>query len=202
MLSFTFLLLRLHLGVCRARSGDQPAQAQVVDDVLDPLDVVLDGVGPLAENVILEVEQLESGKEVLEEGADGQRQGKVAESDGVCGEAAELLRQVRHGEQVLLDGEVEGVAVLDVGGHGKDGADLLESEELANLGGDGGGAAGRGGEGGEAAEPGGVEDGANGVLHGARPAGIVPWGERVSGYRGGWGGGVRTCRRGAWRRAR
>lgn len=157
-------LLRLHLGIGRTRSRHQTPQAQVVDDILDSLDVVLYGICPLSENVVLEVEQLESRKQVLEEGAHGEGQGEIAEGDGVGGEAAELLGEVGEGEEVLLNGDVEGVAVLEVDGHAKDGADLLEGEEVANV------LRGVGGDGGEAAEPRGVEGGADGVLHGACPA--------------------------------
>lgn len=142
-------LLRLHLSIPLARSLDQAAQAQVVDDILDPLDVVLDGVGPLAKDVVLEVKELEPGEEVLDEGADSERQLKVAHGHGVGGEAGQLVSDVGEGEEVLLEGDVEGVAVLEVGGHLEYGPDLLEGEEAAQ-----GGGADRG----EAAEPGG-EDG-------------------------------------------
>lgn len=108
-------LLCLHLRVGPG-SRHEPPQAQIIHDILDSLDVVLDRVAALPQNVVLEVEQLEAGKQVLDKGRNGQRQGKVAVRDGVGGEARQVLREVRQGEEVLLDGEVEGVAVLEVRG--------------------------------------------------------------------------------------
>ena len=75
-----------------------------------------DAVCALADDVVLEVEQLEAGEEVLDEGADGEGQLEVAEGDGVCGEAGEVLGEVDEGEEVLFYGDVEGVAVFEVGG--------------------------------------------------------------------------------------
>lgn len=112
-------LLLLHLGVdgaLLARPFDEPAQGEIVEDVLNALDVVLDGVGALAQNVVLEVEQLEARKEVLDKGADGQGQVKVAEGDGVGGQARQVLRQVDDGQEVLFYGDVEGITVLEVCG--------------------------------------------------------------------------------------
>lgn len=198
-------VLGLHVGVGGGGPGDEAPEAEVVDDILDPLDVVLDGIGALAENVVFEVEQLEAGEDVLDKGADDHGQVKVAVGDGVCGEARQVLRQVGEGEEILLDGEVEGVAVLEVGrgwksfvlgrsatkgrgrarasgiGHreartGEDGADVVERQKAANVG------HGRGG-GREAAEPGAVDGGAHGALHGARPLGVIPGGGGTTGRR-------------------
>lgn len=115
-----------HLRITLPSPLNQSSQTQIIDDILDPLDIILDGIGPLPQDVVLEVEQLEAGKQVLDEGADGQRQLKVAEGDGVGGQAGELRRHLGQREEVLLDGDVEGVAVLEVGGHGEERADLLE----------------------------------------------------------------------------
>lgn len=57
---------------------------------------------------------MESGKEVLDKGADGEGQLEVAEGDCVCGEAGEVLGEVDEGEEVFFYGEVEGVAVFEV----------------------------------------------------------------------------------------
>lgn len=105
---------RLHLSIASRRSLDQAPQAQIVNDVLDPLDLVLYAIGALADNVVFEVEQLKAGKEVLDKGADGEGQLEVAEGDCVCGEAGEILGEVDEGEEVFLYGEVEGVAVFEV----------------------------------------------------------------------------------------
>lgn len=105
---------RLHLGIAGRRSLDQAPEAQIVHDVLDPLDLVLYAVGALANNVVFEVEQLKAGKEVLDKGADGEGQLEVAEGDCVCGEAGEVLGEVDEGEEVFFYGEVEGVAAFEV----------------------------------------------------------------------------------------
>lgn len=115
MLESPCLLGSSHLGVTLASSLDQAAQAQVIDDVLDPLDIILDGIRALAQDVVLEVQQLEPGEQILDEPADNEGQLKVAVGDGVGGQTGELVSQVRQGEEVLLDGEVEGIAVLQVG---------------------------------------------------------------------------------------
>lgn len=120
------LLRCLHLSIAALRRPlDQPPKGKVVHYVLDPLDIVLDGVGPLPQDVVLEVEELEAGEQVLDEGADDERQLEVAERDGVGGEAGQLLGQLGEGEEVLLEGEVEGVAVLEVGRDAEDGAKLV-----------------------------------------------------------------------------
>ena len=130
---FSVLLGRLHLSICVSGTSNKPSQAQIVDDIFNALHIVLDSVSPLSQNVIFEIQQLKARKQVLEKRANGERQLKVAKRNGVGGQATELLGQVGEGEQVLFNGEVEGVAVLEVGGHGKDGADLLEGEEVADL---------------------------------------------------------------------
>jgi hypothetical protein len=168
-----FSLLRLHLSVTTFRRPlDQSSQREIIHDILHPLDIVLDGISPLPQDIVLEIEQLEARKQVLDEGADDERQLEVAQRDGVGRQARELLRQVGEGEEVLLEREVEGVAVLEVGGHGEDGADLLEGEEAAERGlGAGGGV--WSGFFGQAAEPGGVDGCADGALDGAGPLLVV-----------------------------
>lgn len=115
MLESADLLGSSHLGVTLASSLDQTTQAQVIDDVLNPLDVILDGIRALAQNVVLEVQQLEPGEQILDEPANNEGQLKVAVGDGVGGQTGELISQVRQGEEVLFDGEVEGITVLQVG---------------------------------------------------------------------------------------
>ena len=51
---------------------------------------------------------------VLDELADAHRRRVVGESDTVCGEAGEFLNQIGHGEEVVFDGEVEGVGRCEV----------------------------------------------------------------------------------------
>lgn len=121
------ILLRLHFristGFCR--SLDQPSERKVIHNVLDPLHVILDSVSPLPQDVVLEVQQLEPGEEVLDKGADDEGQVEIAEGDGVGGQAGEFLGELGEGEEILLEGEVEGVAVFDVSGDAEDGTDLV-----------------------------------------------------------------------------
>ncbi len=59
---------------------------------------------------------METGEDVLDKGGDAEREIWVAECDGVGGQAAEFLGEIDEGEEVFLDGDVEGVAVLEVDG--------------------------------------------------------------------------------------
>lgn len=94
--------------------GNQVSQRKIVDDILHLLDVIFDSVDLAAHNVVLEVEQLEARKQVLDEGADADGEADVAQGDGVHGQTAELVREVGQRQNVFLDGDVEGIAVLKV----------------------------------------------------------------------------------------
>src|SRR4051812_18988438 len=100
---------------------------------------VLDPVRPAPQHVVLEVQDQEARVQVLDEPADLQRHAEVAQRDGVARQAGlhiissppsmqpplargwrhggqksptyELVDQRYHGEEVLLDGEVERIAV-------------------------------------------------------------------------------------------
>lgn len=109
--------LHLRIGaVAVPRPFHQPSQAQIVDNVLHSLDVVLDRIRPLAKDVILQIEELEPGKKILDEGTDGEGKGEVAQRDRVCGQAREILGEVGERQEILLDGEVESVCGLEIGG--------------------------------------------------------------------------------------
>lgn len=79
--------------------------------------MVFDSVYPLAQNVVLEVEQLETGVDVLDKAADLNSELIVAQCDRVDGQPGQLVRQGRDRQQVLLDGDMEGIAVFQVHGH-------------------------------------------------------------------------------------
>lgn len=106
---------------CRPRvevaiASDEPADGEVVDDILRLPHVVLDSVDPLPQRVVLEVQQLEASVHVPNKAGDAHGQLVVAQGDGVSGQTAELLGDVGQGEEVLLDGDVEGIFVLEVDG--------------------------------------------------------------------------------------
>jgi hypothetical protein len=93
-------LLALHLAISRRRrslgrggrlGGDQIADNQIVADVLHLLDVVLEPVAPAPERVVLEVEHLEAGVDVLDKRADQLRPLEVALGDGIGHQSAWLL---------------------------------------------------------------------------------------------------------------
>jgi len=117
-LSFLFVALTLlcssHLCVTLACLLDEPTKAQIVDNILNPLDVILDGIGSLAEDVVLEVEKLEPSKEILDEPADNERKLKISVGNSVGSQTGQLVGEVRQRQEVLLDGEVESVTVLEV----------------------------------------------------------------------------------------
>lgn len=127
--------------------------------------MILDSVHTLAHNVILKVQQLEAREKVLYELADLQCQRHVAHGDRVHGEPAELIGDIGERQQILFDGDVEGVAVLDVDGHSQNLADLLDREEATEFAGAGLRA--------QAAEPGCEEDAGDHVLDAAGPSVIV-----------------------------
>ena len=79
--------------------------------------MVFDAVDAFAEEVVLEVEDLEAGEDVLDEGGDAQGEIWVAQRDCVGGQAAEFLGEIDEGEEVFLNGDVEGIAVLEVDGN-------------------------------------------------------------------------------------
>ena len=158
-------------------------QTQIVDHVLNPLDIILDSIGTLAQNIVLEVEDLEPGEQVLDKRANNERHVKVTEGNGVGGQARQILRQVGEGEEIFLNGDVEGVIVLEVRGDCeiisnvhfdeegrfgtfKDRANVIKGEKAAELSGPG--------VGGQATEPGAVEGRGDGALDGTSPFRVVP----------------------------
>ena len=119
---------RNHLAIFRRGGrlgGDQIADNQVVADVLHLLDVVLEPVAPAPERVVLEVEHLEAGVDVLDKRADQLRPLEVALGDGVghqpgliavCQKASmadggllsyQLLDQADDGMEVLFERDVK-----------------------------------------------------------------------------------------------
>lgn len=58
---------------------EQSTQAQVIDHVLNLLDAVLDTITPLSQCIVLEIEYLEAGMDVLDKLSNLQRSSVVAE---------------------------------------------------------------------------------------------------------------------------
>lgn len=94
----------------------QAPQGQIVNHILDLLDLIFNAITPPPQRVILEVQQLEAGKQVLDELADSKRACEVAQRDRVGRKTRELLDQADEGVQVLLNGDMEGVLDLEVYG--------------------------------------------------------------------------------------
>jgi hypothetical protein len=111
----------------------QTSQAEIVDHILDLLDLVLDTIAPLPQRIVLQVQDLESSVHILDELGNLHRPPVVAESDRVPGQTRQLVEQRDQGLQVLLDGEVESVAVLEVGGHAEHARHVFERQQLAAL---------------------------------------------------------------------
>lgn len=55
----------------------------------------------------------------------------IPQRDRIPGQPRQLIQQRNQTLQVLLDGEVEGIAILEIHGHAEEFSHLLESEELA-----------------------------------------------------------------------
>jgi hypothetical protein len=109
----------------------QTPQAEVVNHILNLLDLVLDAIAALPQRIVLQVKNLEPSMHVLDELGNLHRPPVVAESDRVPGQARQLVEQRDQRLQVLLDGEVESVAVLEVGGHAEHARDVVERQQLA-----------------------------------------------------------------------
>ncbi len=63
---------------------EQAPQTQIVHHILDLLDTILDAIAALAQNIILQVQNLETSMHVLDELCDPQRTTMVAEGDAVA----------------------------------------------------------------------------------------------------------------------
>jgi hypothetical protein len=60
--------------------------------------MVLDTINALAEDIVLQVQQLEAGMYVLDEGADEDSQFTVTEGYCINGQATQLVSKLGHGE--------------------------------------------------------------------------------------------------------
>ena len=106
--------------------------------------------------------------QILDEAADLNGQGRVAQRDAVHGQAAEVVDDADQPEEVILDGDVEHVIVparLEVDGGLQDPADIFEREQVSRD------VWGR--REARRAEPGGQEEGGDGVLQGAGVSVVV-----------------------------
>ncbi len=122
--------------LARIETGDEAAQRNVVHDLLDLLDVVLshhhhdnrkrcmsasssspqhvgsgntylDAIEPLPQTIVFEVQQLETGMELLDEARQADGGAKVAERDAVDSEAREVVDCIDQGVQVVLCDELD-----------------------------------------------------------------------------------------------
>lgn len=117
LLQFLYSFCALHLFITTAWASDEASETQVVNHVFYPFNVIFDSISAFAQNIVLEVEKLESGKEVFEEGADGHGKLKVAEGYCIGGEAAEFLSKVCERQEVLLNSEMESITILQISGN-------------------------------------------------------------------------------------
>lgn len=81
-----------------SRRRNQIPQREIIDHVLDLLDRVLHRVDPLAQNVILEVQQLEARVNILDEVADLDGKLVVSQCYRVDGQPGKLVRQTGDGK--------------------------------------------------------------------------------------------------------
>lgn len=72
---------RFHFRVCGNAlwPSHQTAQTQIIDDIFNSLNIVLNRVGTFSQDVVFQIQQLEAGKDVLDEYANGQGQLEVAQ---------------------------------------------------------------------------------------------------------------------------
>ena len=125
------------MGACRREHssllllGEQAPQAEIVNHILNLLDLVLDAIATLAQRVVLQVQDLEPSVHLLDELGNLHRPPVITESDRIPRETRQLVQQRDQALQVLFDGEVESVAVLEVRRHGQDAAHIVERQKLA-----------------------------------------------------------------------
>merc|ERR1712223_1888248 len=85
---------------------DETPDAQVVDDLLELIGVVLERVKLLPEAVVLEVEEPEPGEEVSNESGDPDGTLVVSLGNAVHGESSQLVAQTDEAVQVILQVQV------------------------------------------------------------------------------------------------
>lgn len=73
----------------------QTSEAQVIDDIFDFLDTIFDAIRSLAEGVVLEVQNLESSMDVLDELCDLNRTRVITLSHAVAGKTC-LSMELEH----------------------------------------------------------------------------------------------------------
>lgn len=111
--------------------GQQAPQAKIVNHILNLLNLVLDAIAALTQRVVLQVQNLEPSVHLLNKLSNLHRPAVVAQRNRIPRQTRQLVEQRNQTLQVLLDGEVESVAVLEVRRHGQDAAHVVEGEKLA-----------------------------------------------------------------------
>lgn len=109
----------------------QPPQTKIINHILDLLNLILNPIAPLPERIILEIQNLKPGMHILDKPRNLYRPSIIPQRDRIPGQPRQLIQQRNQTLQVLLDGEVEGIAILEIHGHAEEFSHLLESEELA-----------------------------------------------------------------------
>lgn len=114
--------------------GDQIPQGEIVNHVFDFLNLqsppplaqtvaehtgclayrVLDAIAAFSQYVILQIEQLKPGEEILDKRVDFQRTRIVSQCDRVDRQTGEFFDHGDQREQVFFDGEVERVFVFEI----------------------------------------------------------------------------------------
>ena len=85
----------------------QSPNADVVDNTLDALEVVLDSVESLAKSVILQVQQPKPVVDVAQERGNPLRPLEVAQGDTVGGQSCELRKEVADSKEKVIDLDVK-----------------------------------------------------------------------------------------------
>ena len=111
--------------------GQQTSQAEIVDNVFNFLDLVLDAIATLSQRIILQVQDLEAGVHILDELGNLHRPPVISQCDRVPRKTRQLVEQRDQTLKVLLDGEVESIAILKIDRHAKDAAHVVQSQQLA-----------------------------------------------------------------------
>ena len=110
---------------------EQAPQAKIVNHILNLLNLVLDAIAALTQRIVLQVQNLEPSMHLLNELGNLHRPAVITKSNRIPRQTRQLVEQRNQTLQVLLDGEVESVAVLEVRRHGQDAAHVVERQQLA-----------------------------------------------------------------------
>lgn len=99
---------------CRFCFWNKVPQGKVIHDILNLLHAVLDTIAAAPQGVVLQIQDLEAGVHVLNELTDLEGPLIIAQGNRVDGQSRKLFYERDQGLEVLLNGDMECVLVLEI----------------------------------------------------------------------------------------